>query len=243
MLPDEFSDLLRSRRSTRDFLPTPIPPEVMDRVLEDARECASWSNTRPYVVAIATGERLKRLQADYTAAFDRSLGIQRRDVRAIIKAPFTGALPDSDFKPWKPYPKELRGRSRKIGKALYEHMGIERGDRAARDAAVRRNLDFFGAPTVMWFFVHKKLLPFSAMDVGILLQTVMLSAQAQGLATCPLGLLSVWRGPVDKEFEIPKHYKLITGLALGYASDHPVNDFRAEHPPLNLAAEKPEAHW
>lgn len=71
------------------------------------------------------------------------------------------------------------------------------------------------------------------MDVGILLQTIMLSAQANGVSSCPLGVLSVWRHPVDKEFDVPKDYKLITGLALGYASDHPVNEFRAEHPPLN----------
>ena len=34
-----------------------------------------------------------------------------------------------------------------------------------------------------------------------------------------LRTLATWLGPVDAEFEIPAHYKLITGLALGYASD------------------------
>ena len=177
----------------------------------------------------------------YVAAFDRSLGVQHKEVRALIKAPFTGALPDSDFQPWKPYPPELKGRSHKVGKGLYEHLGIARSDRNARDAAARRNLEFFDAPAVMWLFAHKKLLPFSAMDVGILLQTIMLSAQAQGVSTCPLGVLSVWRHPVDQEFVIPKNYGLITGLALGYASEHHVNDFRAEHPPVTLARAKVSA--
>ncbi len=238
MHSEEFSDLLKARRTTRDFLPDPIPQATLDQILEDGRECASWSNTRPYIVALATGEQLDRLRADYTAAFDRSLGVQHKNALAIIKAPFTKALPDSDFQPWKPYPPELKPRSQKIGKGLYEHIGVARHDRVARDEAARRNLQFFNAPAVMWFFAHKKLLPFSAMDTGILLQTIMLSAEAHGVATCPLGVLSVWRHPIDKEFEIPKSYGLLTGLALGYASDHHVNSFRAERPPLSMARAK-----
>ena len=49
-----------------------------------------------------------------------------------------------------------------------------------------------------------------------------------------------WRHPIDAEFEIPKHYKLVTGLALGYASQADVNAFRAEHPPIDLAKARPK---
>ena len=47
-----------------------------------------------------------------------------------------------------------------------------------------------------------------------------------------LGVLAAWRRPIDAEFVVPPDYKLITGLALGYASDDHVNQFRAEHPEL-----------
>ena len=181
MDPQEFSDLLASRRTTRDFKTEPIPPATVEAILQDARDCASWSNTRPYMVAVASGERLERLRHDYVSAFNRSLGVQHKDVKAIVKAPFTGGIPDGDFKAWKPYPKDLLPRSREVGKGLYEHMGIPRGDQEARDEASRRNLEFFGAPLAMWFFVHKKLLPFSAQDVGILFQTVLLSAKVRGV--------------------------------------------------------------
>lgn len=66
-----------------------------------------------------------------------------------------------------------------------------------------------------------------------MLQTLMLSATAHGVGSCPLGVLATWRRPIDAEFEVPEDYKLITGLALGYASDDPVNDFRADHPPVD----------
>ncbi len=229
---EDFSALVRARHTVRDFRPDPIEQAKLNSILDDARHCPSWSNTRPYRIAIASGERLERLRAAYTAEFDRSLGMQQRNKGAIVRALLTGGLPDGDFRTWKRYPDDLRPASVKVGKALYTHIGVPRHDRAARDAYNRRNCEFFDAPTVLWLFAHKKLLPFSAQDAGLMLQTLMLSAQAHGVGSCPLGVLATWRRPVDAEFEIPGDYKLLTGLALGYATDHHINDFRAEHPEL-----------
>jgi len=232
VLPDDFAKLVRARHSVRDFRPDPVDESTLAAILDDARHSPSWSNTRPYCVAIATGERLDRLRGSYTAAFDASLGIQHKRPGAIIKTVLKRQLPDGDFRTWKRYPDDLRPRSVKIGKALYAHLGIGRHDRAARDAQNRRNCEFFGAPVVLWLFVHKDLLPFSAHDAGLMLQTLILSAQSRGVGSCPLGVLATWRYPVDAEFAVPDNYVLITGLALGYASDDRVNDFRAEHPEL-----------
>ena len=238
MTADNFASLVRARHTVRDFLPDQIPKKVLDAILEDARHCASWSNTRPYCVAIASGEQLDRLRDSYQQAYDGSAELRSRKPTKILKATLMGRLPSGDFKPWKPYPKDLLPRSQQVGKALYQHMGIERGDREGRESAMRANLDFFGAPTVLWLFAHKGLLPFSAQDAGIMLQTLILSAKANGVDSCPLGVLSAWRHPVEEEFEVPRQYGLLTGLALGYASDAPVNDFRADHPPLCLLKPK-----
>lgn len=232
MSPDDFAALLRARYSVRDFHPDPIDPTVLEAILDDARYSPSWSNTRPYCVALATGERLERLRSAYAAAFDASRDLQRRSLGAIAKAALTGRLPDGDFRTWKRLPDDLRPRSVEVGKALYQHLGIVRGDRAARDAHTRRNCEFFGAPAVLWVFVHRGLLPFSAQDAGLMLQTLMLAAQARGVGSCALGVLATWRGPVDAEFVIGKDYRLITAVALGYPSGDHVNEFRAEHPAL-----------
>lgn len=232
----DFSEFLRSRATVRDFLPDAIPDEVMAAILEDARHCPSWSNTRPYLLAVAHGERTDRLRASYGAAFDASLGIQHKEPTALAKGVLLRqGMPDADFKTWGAYPADLKERSVAVGKGLYAHLGIARDDRAARDAQARRNCEFFGAPTVLFAFVHKELMPFAAQDVGLMLQTLMLSAHARGVGSCALGTLTTWRHPVDAEFEIPKQYALITGLALGYASNDRVNEFRAEHPPVGLA--------
>lgn len=233
MIEASFQQVLTARYSVRDFLPDPVPVETLEAVLDDARHAPSWSNTRPYALAVATGERLERMRDAYRDAFNASLPIQRKEKLAIAKALLTReGWPDGDFKTWKRYPDELRKRSVKVGKALYEHLGIKRGDRLARDNHARRSAELFDAPVGVWVFVHKDLLPFSAMDAGLMLQTLMLSATAHGLGSCPIGVLATWRGPVEAEFEIPDGYRLITGLALGYASGDHANAFRAEHPPV-----------
>ena len=239
-LPDvmrkAFSRLVRDRYSVRDFLPDPIPDDVLEEILSDARYSPSWSNTRPYCLAIASGARRERLSAAYLRAFDASLGLQHRKPWAVAQGLLLRrGWPDGDFRTWGRYPDGLRERSVQVGASLYRHLGIARGDRPARDAQARHNCEFFGAPTVIWVFVHEGLLPFAAHDAGLMLQTLMLSAQAGGVGSCALGVLATWRHPIDVEFEIPKHYKLVTGLALGYPSEAGVNDFRAEHPPIDLA--------
>ena len=238
MSPEEFSDLLVSRRTVRDFESDPIPQGILDAILQDARECPSWSNTRPYAIALAQGERLRRISDSYLVAYEKAAPALRKDVRGILKMAVTGGIPDGDFRTWKKYPPKLLERSQRVGKDMYAQMGVARGDRAAREEAQRRNFRFFGAPAAMFFFVHQDLLPFSAMDAGIVLQTIMLSAKAHGIATCPLGVMATWRHPVDAEFAVPRDYKIITGLALGYAKDSKINEFRAAHPPVEMIPPK-----
>ncbi|WP_108833478.1 nitroreductase family protein [Actinomyces sp. Marseille-P3109] len=228
MNPDAFSDLAAARYSVRDFRPDPVPTEIVEEILEDTRQAPSWSNTRPFMLALATGERADRLRAAYIAEFDVTLPVQHKKRGAMVRLALSGKAPDGDYRTWAPHPADLLPHSQAVGSQLYAHMGIARQDRKARDAAVRRNCEAFGAPVIGFVLVHKGLMPFAALDAGIMLQTLFLSAKAHGVDSCPLGVLATWRRPFDAEFEAPADYRLITGFALGYASDAPVNDFRAE---------------
>ena len=229
-----FSDLAASRHSVRDFRPDPVPAEVLDKILDDARQAPSWSNTRPFMLALATGDRADRLRAAYVREFDKTLGVQHRERGALARLALVGNIPDGDYKVWAPYPADLRVHSIAVGRALYEHLGVARGDRARRDEVNRRNCEAFGAPVMGFVLIHSGLMPFAALDAGIMLQTLFLSAKAHGVDSCPLGVLATWRRPFDAEFEAPADYRLITGFALGYASDERVNDFRAERRAVRL---------
>lgn len=230
-----FSTLAASRHSVRAFKPDPVPSDVLDAILADASAAPSWSNTRPFALALATGERADRLRAAYTEEFDRTLDVQHRKPLAAAKLVLSGHAPDGDYKVWKPYPDDLRPHQVEVARLLYGAYGVERHDHEGRDRANRRNAAAFDAPVIGFAFVHKGLMPFSALDAGIMLQTLWLSAKAHGVDSCPLGILAAWRRPVDAEFDVPRDYALITGFALGYADpDAPVNAFRAPRRPVSL---------
>ena len=105
-------------------------------------------------------------------------------------------LPDGDFATTFKYPDDLQPTRQATGFGLYKLLGIERKDYVARNTQMRRNFEFFGAPTVIFVFVHGGLHEFAVLDAGIYLQTLMLSAQSHGLATCSQGALATWGGPV-----------------------------------------------
>ena len=231
-----LSDIIRTRRSVRDFLPDPIPPDLLEAVLADANWAPSWSNTQPYRIAIASGDLAQGLKGKLCARFDLAMKARQGGLWGKLKLLATRkGLPDGDFATNFAYPADLQPRRRATGHGLYELLGIARHDNAARNRQMRRNFEFFGAPTVIFVFAHQGLREFSILDAGIFLQTLMLSAQAHGLATCAQGALATWAGPVRESFAIPGHYCLICGLSIGFASAQPINSFnpgRGEAPKL-----------
>ena len=225
--PSEIlSQLIRTRRSVRDFLPQAIPDTLLKKVLEDANGSPSWSNTQPYRIAIASGDVRARLSKELCTLFDTGMAAQNGGALGKLRILLTRrGMPDGDFSTQFPYPDDLQPQRRATGAGLYEVLGIGRKDLAARNRQMRRNFEFFGAPTAIFLFAHKGLREFSILDTGIFLNTLMLSATANGLATCAQGALATWAGPIRAEFNIPAPYQLICGVSIGYASDAAVNQF------------------
>ncbi len=230
---ETFSELVQTRRSVRDFLPTPIPQGVLDAVLADANHAPSWSNTQPYQLAIASGVVRNQLQTELATRFDQGMAAQRGGWLGKLKLwASRDGLPDGDFTTNFEYPADLQPRRRATGHGLYELLGISRKDHAAREAQMRKNFEFFGAPTAIFVFVHSGLREFSVLDAGIFTQTLMLSAHARGLGTCAQGALATWAGPVRAAFDVPNDYKLICGISIGYPSPRMVNSFNPGRAPV-----------
>lgn len=225
---EEFSRFLSSRRSTRDFKSTPIPQNVLDQILTDALTAPSWSNTRPFKVAVASGDIRDRISTEFLSRWGVLSKIMRKGYLNKLRIVYSRyGLPTSNRSIAKPYPSELKPRAERVGKELYELFGVQRGDRDARDKQWAKNYSFFGAPVELFVFVHKSLHIYAASDAGLMMQNLILSAHAHGLGTCAQGAVGIWEDVVRKEFEISKDYRLLCGIAIGYPSDSPVNNFGA----------------
>lgn len=223
----DFSTLQAQRKSIRDFQDKPVPTEVLDAILDDAFKSPSWSNTQPYRIAVAQGESRDALAKAFNNNFDAIKDLQHASKLKQLWALLTNPqMPKPDYSQKRVYPPELQERRLVTAKGLYGLLGIERHDTEKRDAQLARNFEFFGAPVGIFIFTHQGLGAYSVLDAGIFLQSLMLSAESRGLATCAQGALAQWRKPVAEQFDIPKDYKLLCGVSLGYASDHQVNSYQ-----------------
>lgn len=225
----QVSAFLASRRTTRDFQETPIPEEILKQILSDALTSPSWSNTRPFMVAIASGDRKDRISTEFLKRWDYLSTNLRKGKIGKLKIFLTRyGLPTSNRLISKPYSKDLQPRAMRLGADLYGHYGIKREDRIARDNWWAANYRFFGAPTELFIYIHKSLGIFAANDAGLMMENLILSAHAHGLGTCPQGAAAIWDDVVRKEFDVPKNYHLLCGLAIGYPSDSKANEFQAK---------------
>ena len=222
------SIFLASRRSTRDFLPTPVPQHIIDQILTDALTAPSWSNTRPFKIAVATGDVRDRISGEFLSRWSVLSRIMRKGLKNKLRLIYSRyGLPTSNRTIVKPYVAELKPRAQRVGKELYELFGVKRGDRDARDKQWGKNYSFFGAPVEMFIYIHKSLHVYAASDAGLMMENLMLSANGHGLGTCAQGAVNIWDDVVRKEFDIPKDYRLLCGMAIGYPSESPVNYFKA----------------
>jgi len=237
----DFSSFLAGRRSTRDFLPTPVPQELIEKLLTDSLTAPSWSNTRPFKVAVATGEVRDRISNEFLNRWAALSKARNGGALAKLKLLLTRyGLPTSNVRMSKPYVSELKPRAQRIGKELYAVLEVPRGDRIKRDEQWARNYEFFGAPVELFVYIHKSLHIYAASDAGLMMENLMLSAHSMGLGTCAQGAVGIWDDVVRREFEVSKDYRLLCGIAVGYASDKPVNSFKAHRISVEELVLKPK---
>src|SRR5258705_6831717 len=58
-----LEELLSERYSCRAFLPQPVPRATIERVLTAAQRTASWCNSQPWQVVVASGAAKERFRA------------------------------------------------------------------------------------------------------------------------------------------------------------------------------------
>ena len=204
-----LEELLQERFSCRAFLPKPVSRATIERMLKAAQRTASWCNSQPWQVVIASGAETKRF----------------RDV--IYNAASSGQPNTGDF----PFPREYRGvyleRRRESGFQLYNTLGIARGDKAAYAQQALQNFNLFGAPHVAIIHTDEALGVYGAIDCGGYVSNFMLAAQALGLSTVPQAALAFHSDVVRKHFGLGDDRRVVCGISFGYGDiDHKVNGYR-----------------
>jgi nitroreductase len=115
------------------------------------------------------------------------------------------------------------------GAQLYSALNIERHDKERRLKQWVANYRAFDAPVVLFFFIDRAMQKGSFLDYGMFLQSLMLAAVAEGLATCPQAAIGQYPKLVKDFLGYGQDMILVCGMALGYEDkDAPVNNYRTE---------------
>ena len=203
-------EALTQRKSVRAFQSKEVSREKIIRVLQAARHAPSGTNAQPWQVAVVTGTKKDELTQAMEAAF-RKDGINPMDYTYYPLE-------------WKePYKK----RRVSCGAQLYSALKIERRDRAGRIEQWIANYRAFGAPAILFFFLDSVIKKGSFLDYGMFIQSVMLAALEEDLATCPQAALGQYPALIKEALGYSQDTILICGMALGYEDKNaPVNSYR-----------------
>ena len=210
----DVKEALALRKSTRAYLDKAVEPEKINAILDAARHAPSGVNTQPWQVAVVSSETKETLQTKIEEAFrggDKG------------KADY-GYYPTE----WK---EPFTSRRKECGLLMYKTLKIERTDRERQTDQWAANYRAFDAPVLLLFFMDSAMQEGSYMDYGMFLQSVMLAAVEQGLATCPQASIAdypdIIKNHLGKDAGYTEDTILLCGMALGYEdTDALVNSYR-----------------
>lgn len=209
-----LSSLLDNRYSCRAFLSKQVPREDIERMLRMAQRTPSWCNSQPWQVHVTSGDATDRLRA---ATYEQAV---------------SGVL-DPDIASPAEYRGEYAERRRSAGFALYTALGIARDDYVSRTRQMLENYRFFGAPHVLIVTTDKQLGTYGAVDCGGYVATLLLAAQALGIAAVPQAAVAMTATAVRTELGISDERDIVCAVSFGYADEtHPANACRTDRAEL-----------
>jgi nitroreductase len=202
-----LADLLQERYSCRGFLPYGVSRATLETILGIAQRTASWCNSQPWQIAIASAEATQRLRE----ALLQHVRVNR-------------AQPDF------PWPSEYHGlyrdRRRECGLQLYQSVGVAAGDRQAGERQRLENFRFFGAPHVAIVSTDQSLGTYGAIDCGAYVANFALAAHSVGIASIAQAALAAYPDFWREHLELGEDRRIVCGISFGYEDpDHPANGF------------------
>lgn len=193
----DFQELINNRKSTRYFSDKTIDKDVLETIVEEAQRTPSWVNAQPWKVNISSGDSLKTVKRIYL----------ENNMKGIKGSP--------DFKNISRTEWPKFSRENMVGAT--EQFNNTPGFNESQ-------ITLFNAPHIVYLTIPVGSPDWSIHDLGMFSQTLMLSAQNQGLDSAIAYALVKYPDVLHENLNIPNDELIGIGIALGYGDDtHPLN--------------------
>ena len=202
----DIIDAMQQRKSTRAYLAKKVSRRDIEEILSCAARAPSAINLQPWEFIVTHGDEKERL------------------VRRLLKARLERQVkcgPGTE----KPLPEKISRRAKAAMAVMEPHI-------SAPGVTFNRFIEegscsFYGAPVAIIVVIDKLFPAIRYLDVGLAVAYLMLAAQAKGLATCPIGLITAYNDDISRMLSISEEKEILLGIALGYADENsPANAFR-----------------
>lgn len=189
---------IETRRSFRSFKPTPVPMELVEKILKAASRSPSYTNTQPWEVAVISGSKKEELG------------------RILFEMANSDISPNPDLPLAKVWPPELERRAREHASRRFKALGIQRANEQQRKELRLLNFKFYGAPCALFLFMDSSLTAWSIFDLGLFAQSLILAAHSLGIGCCLQASVVNYPDVVREFLRIPKTKLLVLGISVGY---------------------------
>lgn len=199
-----FKELMEKRYSARDFTSEEIPEDDLTEIVEIAELSPSWANSQPWNVYIATGDSLSKIR-------EKWIEQNADEIEGNSDLP-TGHREDFGE----------RGLAN-MDKLFGEVIGVLGNP---EDFAKTQPV-LFNSTAIVYLTMPKGAPMWSVYDLGAFSMSLMLAASEKDIDSVPAYELIKYPEVLRENLPIPDDEDIIAGIALGYASDAKVNEFRS----------------
>lgn len=205
-----FKDLMNKRYSARDYENKQIPENDLKEIIETASLSPSWANTQPWNVYIATGDAMKSIHEKWI----------EQSSEKTQEEPYFSRVNPEDF--------GERGVNN-MNKFLSDAMGFLGGPEEFGASQTR----LYNAPSVAYLTVKKSSPTCSLYDLGAFSMSLLLAAAEKDIYTVVANELVKYPKILRDKLSIPDDEDIVMGIAMGYASENKLNDYRSSRMELD----------
>jgi nitroreductase len=209
----DIGSLMKQRRSARVYRPTPVKRADIEEIISCAGAAPSAINVQPWEYVVVYGDEKERLAR-------RLLKVQSE--RKVNCGPGTAT----------PLPDRYARRSREASvamKPVTENMGLPMNQFVEEGSCA-----FYGAPVAIIVTIDQVFPKLRYLDIGLSVSYLLLAAEAKGLSTCPIGLVTAYGDEIREALSIPDGKEVLLVIALGYADERaPINHLKTHRTELS----------
>ena len=197
---------MQQRRSTRAYLDKPVARAEIEEIFNYAGRASSAINLQPWEYVVVYGEEKDRL------------------VRRLLKVHAERQVPCGPGTSNRP--PEIFTRRSRAASDLMEPRVAETGQTLNRFVE-EGSCSFYGAPLAILVTIDRLFPKIRYLDLGLSVSYLLLAAEAKGIGTCPIGLITAYANDIADVLSIPENKEIVLGIAIGYADESsPVNNFK-----------------